>query len=830
MTGLGRGGREGAAVWFGALGAAAAVAALTLLPAAAHADGGHGGASRSCSPLTGGAGGTGYNGQNGGSGETGGGPISGCSAAGGGGGGAGGGTGGVGGVGHNNIGTYNGGNGGAAGTAGDPGTSATLLNGQGGGGGGGGGGDNGISATTITNGTPLTGAAGGAGGNGGDATGVGLGGGGGGGGAGGYGAVVTGDGANSNASSITGGNGGKGGDGGTGYSDGNGGGGGDGGVGVQFTTASGATFTNNGTVTGGTGGAGGTGYSAGANGAGGIGVVGSGLTIDNNGGTITGGVNGDAISRAFAIEFSGGNNGIGGGAIQGGIHVTGGNFAPALSTSAIGTPLTIDGPLTMASGTTYVVRFSSTTSDYASLITGTYGTGVATLNSASVTANFNGNSSIKKQYTILTADGGLGNTFSGVTTNLPSWTTSSLSYGPTLSPTNVYLNLDTEYSNTSGLNTNQLNTATALENYFTTNGTLPTKLFELRKSELTTADGEVATGVQTVSFQLSDQFLSMLLGPLYGAAVGGGNQAMGYADERPALSPAAEKAYAGLLGKPGADPDRFFWVNAYGGFSEASGNATVGSRDISSHGFGLAAGAEGELAPGLTAGAAVAAGGTRWDLADDLGTGNGTALQAALYAKARSGAAYLSAAATVANNWFSTDRMAGSDRITADFQGVSYGAKAEAGYRFASAGGTSVTPFVGAAFQALQTPAYSETDLGGGGLGLSYAAKTATDTQAQIGAQFDRTAIVNGQPLFLFSRFAWAHHWGDDPSASASFPSIGSSSFTVYGARTPRDQGLVTLGARMVSASGWSLQTQFDGAFGDHAQSYAGSVTLRRQW
>ncbi len=832
MTGLGRRARKGAAVWFGALGAAA----LALLPAAAIADGGAGGHGEAniVNGGPGGAGGTGYTGNSGGDG------YHGYQAGGGGGGGgAGGGAGGTGGA---NTGTAGTGGGAAGGTT--AGADGSDGGGQAGAGGGAGG-ANGQTTTLLTNTTSLGGGNGGNGGIGGaGGDGCCSGGGGGGGGAGGYGAVVTGTGTSSNTNAITGGDGGNGGAGGAGAYGGNGGNGGDGGIGVFFSTP-GAALTNSGTITGGHGGTGGAagastyfgdGY-AGTNGAGGIGVVGSGLTIDNNGGTITGGVNGDAISRAFAIEFTGDTNSIGGGAIQGGISVTGGSFAPALSTSPIGTGLTIDGPLTFGSGTQYDVRFSSTTSDYASLVTSTIGgitsTGLATLTGASVSAQFNNDAWIKKQYTILSAAGGFSGSFSGVTTNLPSWTTSSLSYGPTLSPTNVYLNLDTEYSNTSGLNTNQLNTATALENYFTTNGTLPTKLFELQKSELTTADGEVATGVQTVSFQLSDQFLSMLLGPLYSAPSSSGGLAMGYADQRPAISPAAQRAYDGLMGKATAALDPAIWVSAFGGANTNKGNNTLGSSNTNAQTGGLAMGVEHELAPGLMVGVAAAGGGTHWTLSDAaLGNGHGIAAQAGAYARAHAGPVYLSVAGDFTNQWFSTSRTTAGDQITADFMGQSYGGRAETGIRFGSRRGMGLTPFVGGTYQVLHTPAYSETDKSGGGLGLSYGARTVTDTRSEVGAQFDsRTTSVNGGSLYFFSRFAWAHRWSkDDPSLNPSFTSLSGTSFTVNGAVTPKDQGLVSVGAQVAARNGWSWRAQFDGAFGAKYQTYGGTASLRYQW
>lgn len=78
-------------------------------------------------------------------------------------------------------------------------------------------------------------------------------------------------------------------------------------MGVQFS-ASGATFTNSGTITGGNGGVGGiSGAGNGSNGAGGAGIVGAGLTTINSG-TITGGLSGDGVTRANPITFTGGPN------------------------------------------------------------------------------------------------------------------------------------------------------------------------------------------------------------------------------------------------------------------------------------------------------------------------------------------------------------------------------------------------------------------------------------------------------------------------------------------------------------------------------------------
>ena len=91
-------------------------------------------------------------------------------------------------------------------------------------------------------------------------------------------------------------------------------------------SASGATFTNTGTVTGGNGGAGGAGGSGGlaggdgSPGAGGVGVVGGDLTIINSG-SISGGLSGSGV-RADAIDFTSGSNTL---TLSGGWSLTGGH-------------------------------------------------------------------------------------------------------------------------------------------------------------------------------------------------------------------------------------------------------------------------------------------------------------------------------------------------------------------------------------------------------------------------------------------------------------------------------------------------------------------------
>ena len=91
------------------------------------------------------------------------------------------------------------------------------------------------------------------------------------------------------------------------------------------------------------------------------------------------------------------------------------------------------------------------------------------------------------------------------------------------------------------------------------------------------------------------------------------------------------------------------------------------------------------------------------------------------------------------NNWFTTNRMALGDDITASFAGQSYGGRLEAGYRYAvpMGGAIGATPYAAIQTQLFHTPTFSETDLSGGGLGLTFNSMTANDTRGELGARFD---------------------------------------------------------------------------------------------
>ena len=141
-----------------------------------------------------------------------------------------------------------------------------------------------------------------------------------------------------------------------------------------------------------------------------------------------------------------------------------------------------------------------------------------------------------------------------------------------------------------------------------------------------------------------------------------------------------------------------------------------------------------------------------------------------------------------------------------------------------------VTPYGAVQFQDFNTPAYSESDATGGGLGLSYAAMNATDVRGELGARIDDLTAVHGKPLIVFGRLAWAHDFVSDPSLSAAFEALPGGSFTVNGAPIPHDSAPTTAGTQLFLTPQSTLLAKFDGEFAKGSQTYAGTSTLRYAW
>lgn len=257
----------------------------------------------------------------------------------------------------------------------------------------------------------------------------------------------------------------------------------------------------------------------------------------------------------------------------------------------------------------------------------------------------------------------------------------------------------------------------------------------------------------------------------------------------------------------------------------------VGSHDLTARAGGVASGLDYHVGPNAVLGFALAGGGTKWDLAQGLGGGKSDAFQAGVYGVARSGPAYVAAALAVAEHWTSTDRFATfADHLTASFNAQSVGERIETGYRFGVAA-TGIAPYAALQVQSFRTPTYAEVDLTGGGFGLAFNGRTATDTRSELGARFDHVALINPTAVVtLRGRLAWAHDWITDPSLAAVFQALPGASFIVNGAVQAKDAALASAGAEVRLANGVSFVAKFDAEFAGRSNTYAGTGTVRVAW
>ena len=425
-----------------------------------------------------------------------------------------------------------------------------------------------------------------------------------------------------------------------------------------------------------------------------------------------------------------------------------------------------------------------------------------------------------------------------------------LSVATTYTPTSVDLTVNrTPFGAVPGENENQRAVGNALEAAYSTSLTGQQAAFYLSvlaspsTNVLTELSGESNTGAERAAFQLTNEFLTLMLDPFVNGrgyapgGPGGGGPALGFApDEQTSLPPDVALAYASILNK--APPKLTFdqrwtvWGSAYGGSNSANGNAGVGSNNVTANAFGFAGGMDYHLSPTTVVGFALAGAGTNWGLANALGTGRSDAFQAGAYGINWFGPAYLAGALAFSNHWFTTNRSALGDELTANFIGQSYGARLEGGYRYAVLPVFGVTPYGAVQFQDFHTPAYSESqsDLTSGGFGLSFNAMNATDVRTELGSRFDAPTLVYGKPLVLYGRVAWAHDFVGNPALSAVFQTLPGTNFTVFGAPIPHNSALTSVGAQLFLSANWSLIAKFDGEFASGSQTYAGSGTLRYTW
>ncbi len=515
----------------------------------------------------------------------------------------------------------------------------------------------------------------------------------------------------------------------------------------------------------------------------------------------------------------------------------GGTLVPGAAGLA-GTSVTIAGTLTLAAGSIYSVTISAATASKANV------SGTATL-AGNVLATFTVGTYIAKQYTILHS-GGLSGAFSSLqTSNLPAGFTAALSY----SGLDAFLNLTATLGNNQNNGQNTQTVADSVNSYFNMGGGMPAnfaRVYALTGDDLrfalTQLSGEAMTGGQEVAAAMTDGFLVTMLDPFVNAGGAG-------------ISRFDANFHACRVGLPrlprespdpnGCLPQWSVWSVTYGATQSMKGDPFgAGTHDFDGAVYSSVSGLDYHLTSETVVGFAAGGGSTTWSLAQGLGGGRSSAVQAGLYAVTKMGGFYVADALSFANHWMATDRYSfGGDHLMTNFGAQAFGERFESGYRLAlpsllpwpvSASWlppVALTPYVAFEAQDFQTPTVNEQDLSGGGFGLSYAPHHSIQAHTELGTRISIELLqTRGMSLNLWARGAWAYGVVDDTPLAASFQNLLGTNLEVQGVRPARNSAITTLGCALDLGNGLSFAVTSDAHFADNAGAYEARATLRYAW
>ncbi|WP_454624929.1 autotransporter outer membrane beta-barrel domain-containing protein [Bradyrhizobium cenepequi] len=544
--------------------------------------------------------------------------------------------------------------------------------------------------------------------------------------------------------------------------------------------------------------------------------------------SVNAGILGVDGSLASPVSVNAGGTLIGNGTIGGLNLASGSMISPGHS---IGT-LNVAGNVAFAPGSTYLAELGP--AGQADLIAAT---GHASLTGGTVQAL--GAFTPDLAYTILTAQGGVSGSFSGVST-----ATDFAFLDPILSytPTSVLLTLEQMRSFASAAITpNQTSVAGAL-------GSLPASspLFQAILTQSTAGarqafdalSGEIHGSVQTTMLDDSRYLRQAVLGRLrqasfadqlgpFAALMAGGplvahadsaasDAALAYAGtRRPDLPVKSPPAPASLRG-----PDVAWWAQGVGAWGKigSDGNAADVNRNLS----GFFSGVDSSFGTNWRAGIAGGYTNSNVRVNAQASAANVDTAHLAAYAGAAYGPWNLRSGAAVGWSTIDTSRAilfpGFADQATARYNATTAQVFGEVGHsiRF---GNIAAEPFAGLAWVHLDTDGFSER----GGLAALAGSATRDDIgYSTLGARIATgVQLQNGMMLTPRASLAWQHAFGDvTPGATLAFQSLGTA-FSISGVPLARDAALVESGVDLNitpnATIGVSYVGQLSGRVNDHA-------------
>ncbi|WP_170181846.1 autotransporter outer membrane beta-barrel domain-containing protein [Phreatobacter stygius] len=492
---------------------------------------------------------------------------------------------------------------------------------------------------------------------------------------------------------------------------------------------------------------------------------------------------------------------------------SGATFAPS------GGTLVVNGNLTLYAGGTYAFAPGGLTT----------ATGTATLGGGNL--SFKAVSFADQSHTVLTAAGGVAGTF----TLLGDGAVGSIVYNPNdVQLTVKGYRAGTALAGQGGRNLAHV--AAVIDRVIDATGTqpgfIPTSLIGVTGATLATQlsrlTGEAGTGAVSTGLTGASTFLGIMLDPMAGArgatANAPGSSLIEMADIASVRTPAARVEAAWSI-----------WTKAYGQAGRTASDTGLGAAGSASSLYGVAAGADRLVAPGLVVGFAVAGGGSSFGLGT-RGSGSGDFAQIGAYGSMRLGPGHVSAALAYGWNRFDVTRDVSGFGLTETYRsgpvGHTFGGRLEAGRRF-GLGQFGLTPYAAAEAIAYVAPGYRESwDMPAtGAFALAYAGRTTGTLRAELGARADAlVASAETGDLLAFSRLAYAVQSNTQRGAEAQFQTLAGSTFAVFGARASTHTALATLGVEARFRQGFAASLALDGEVGDRHRALRGSVALRQSW
>ena len=451
--------------------------------------------------------------------------------------------------------------------------------------------------------------------------------------------------------------------------------------------------------------------------------------------------------------------------------------------------LTVNGNVSMASGSSYQVNATDTGSN--DLI---HATGTATLGGGSVIALEAGsNWNVSTKYTILTANSGVSGTFGGSTSNF-AFLTPTLSYDAN----DAYLTLarNTTAFASVGVTPNEIHTAAAIES--------------------------------TSSSAVYNAILPLAAGPAQAAfaTLAGDNLAStrtAIVDDSHYVRDAINNHLQGVQGTGETvqqDDQGSVWVSTWGhgGSQDSDGNAAA----MSSTGSGVLVGTDRELGT-WRVGAVAGSGQLSNSSTEGAADAHSTDTVLGLYTGVDLGAWQLQGGA--AHSWYTTRShrqidvagIAGSE--TARYDNSVTQTYVDGGYQFTFAR-SSLTPFVDLARVWIHQGAINE---GGGAAALDVQANGSSVNYGTAGV---RGVFEPSPGLQLHASVGFQHAWGDLQSINQQQFAGGSDSFTVAGLPVAMNAGIFDLGIRFALSKNVTVDASYHGQFSNDATDQGARMSL----